>query len=81
MAESMNNEKCGMRERRVMNEKAAAIYLDMSVSWLRQSRMDCNRGNRTAAPPFVRVGRAVKYLRDDLDTWLKKNRVELTPAN
>jgi hypothetical protein len=74
MAESAGQEK------RVMNEKDAAVYLDMSVSWLRQSRMDGNREHRTAAPPFVRLGRAVKYLREDLDLWLNENRVDLTAS-
>jgi predicted DNA-binding transcriptional regulator AlpA len=26
-------------------------------------------------PPFVRVGRAIRYRRADLDTWIAQNRV------
>ncbi|MEE9473839.1 MAG: DNA-binding protein, partial [Acidimicrobiia bacterium] len=34
----------------------------MSVPFLRQSRMEGNRENRTPGPPFIKVGRAVRYL-------------------
>jgi predicted DNA-binding transcriptional regulator AlpA len=33
--------------------------------------MDGNRENRTPAPPFIKIGRAVRYLREDLDAWLE----------
>ncbi|MBA6231742.1 MULTISPECIES: DNA-binding protein [unclassified Colwellia] len=42
----------------------------MSRSFLRQSRMEGNRENRTPDPPFIKIGRAVCYLKDDLDNWL-----------
>lgn len=55
---------------RVLSEREAATYIGMSRSFLAQSRMDGPRRNRTPAPPFVKIGRAVRYLRDDLDRWL-----------
>ena len=55
----------------------AANYIRMSESWLRQSRM---RGNPDA-PPYVKIGRAVRYLETDLDAWLEKVRhVDADPA-
>ncbi len=52
----------------------AANYIGMSESWLRQSRM---RGN-PEAPPYIKIGKAVRYLKSDLDDWLQKRRhVEL----
>ena len=42
----------------------------MSRSYLAQSRMDGNRDKRTPAPPFIKIGRSVRYLREDLDNWL-----------
>ena len=63
--------------KRAMNEQDTAQYLDMSVSWLRQSRMNGNRKNHTLAPPYVKLGRSVRYLVADLDRWLEANRVEL----
>ena len=55
---------------RVFSEIETAEYIGMSRSFLRQSRMDGNRENRTPAPPFIKIGRAVRYLREDLDNWL-----------
>jgi len=53
----------------IMRSAEAARYIDMSDSWLRQSRMD----NRTDGPPFVRQGsRAIRYRRCDLDRWLER---------
>jgi len=43
----------------------AAKSLKMSVSWLAKARM---RGD---GPPFVRVGRSIRYREDDLRQWLK----------
>ena len=56
---------------RLLSEKEASQYIFMSRSFLRQARMDGNRENRTPAPPFIKIGRAVRYLREDLDAWLE----------
>ncbi|MUH73631.1 helix-turn-helix transcriptional regulator [Psychrosphaera haliotis] len=56
--------------KRSYTEKEVSEYIGMSRSFLRQSRMDGNRDNRTPAPPFIKVGRAVRYLKEDLDNWL-----------
>lgn len=55
----------------ILRSPEAAIYIDMSDSWLRQTRM----AGRTDGPPFVRQGRkAVRYRRCDLDRWLEERR-------
>jgi predicted DNA-binding transcriptional regulator AlpA len=59
-----------------LRDPEAARYIGMSESFLRQSRMDGIRENRTPGPPFVKIGRAVRYLRRDLDAWLEKYRQE-----
>ena len=57
---------------RALTEKQAALYIGMSVSYLRQSRCDGNREGCTPAPPFIKIGRrSVRYLIDALDTWLE----------
>jgi len=61
---------------RAMSEEQAAAYIEMSRSFLRQDRMNGIRNNRTAGPRFIRIGRAIRYLKDDLDTWLDSHRVE-----
>ena len=60
--------------RRGLSEAEAADYIGMSRSFLRQSRMDGKRANRTPGPPFTKIGRKVLYLKDDLDTWLEAHR-------
>ena len=55
---------------RLLSEKEASQYICMSRSYLRQARMDGNRENRTPAPPFIKIGRSVRYLREDLDSWM-----------
>ena len=61
---------------RLLTEKQAAAYVGMSRSFLRQSRMHGKRENRTPGPPFLKIGRKVLYLADDLDAWLLEHRHE-----
>ncbi|EKO3557546.1 DNA-binding protein [Vibrio cincinnatiensis] len=56
--------------KRAFTEQETAHYIGMSRSFLRQARMEGHRHNRTIAPPFIKIGRAVRYLKDDLDQWL-----------
>ena len=55
-------------------DREAAIYIGMSESWLRQSRVSGNPD----APPFLKIGRSVRYLRADLDIWLELRRRRAT---
>lgn len=64
-------------DKRCLSEAEAAVYLNVSRSALRQGRMDGPRENRMPPPPFVKVGRKIAYLIEDLDGWLKANRVDL----
>ena len=57
-------------ESRTLTDRHTAIYIGMSESWLRQARMNGNPD----APPFLKIGRAVRYLQDDLDAWLESRR-------
>jgi len=56
--------------KRALSEIEAATYIKMSRSYLRQDRMNGIRHNRTPGPRFVRIGRRIRYLKDDLDQWL-----------
>lgn len=58
------------KNKRALTEIETAEYIGMSRSFLRQSRMEGNRENRTVAPKFIKIGRAVRYLIEDLDSWL-----------
>jgi predicted DNA-binding transcriptional regulator AlpA len=55
-----------------LTETEAADYTGMSVHYLRVARL---KKPRADGPPFVRLGRSVRYLVKDLDRWLTKNRV------
>ena len=66
----------GPPKHRLLTEKQAAPYIGMSRSFLRQSRMNGKRQNRTPGPPFLKIGRKVLYLADDLDAWLLEHRHE-----
>lgn len=55
---------------RCFTEEQAANYIGMSRSFLRQARMDGPRSNRTRAPKFIKNGRKILYLKEDLDLFL-----------
>lgn len=63
---------------RGMTEEQAAVYLGVSTSTLRHSRCEGLREGRMPPPPFVRLGRKIVYLRDDLDAWLAQHRCDLS---
>ena len=54
----------------LLDERQVSRYLGVSVSFLRKARSEGAPGQRTQAPPFVRVGGRVYYRRVDLDAWV-----------
>jgi hypothetical protein len=62
-------------DEQILTEIEAAQYIRMSRSFLRQDRMNGYRVNRTRGPEFLRLGRAIRYRKKDLDAWIIKNRV------
>ena len=64
-----------------LKEQQASTYIGMSVPYLRADRMNGRREGRTLGPPFVKIGRTVRYLRKDLDAWLQAHRVDRAQAN
>lgn len=57
--------------KRSYTEEEAAIYIGMSRSFLRQSRMNGTLEDRVPGPIFIKIGnRAIRYLIEDLDAWL-----------
>ncbi len=62
---------------RAFTEAQAALYIGMSRSFLANSRASGHLQGRTHGPLFIKIGRAVRYLRDDLDRWLhERQRLE-----
>lgn len=62
-----------MLGQKVLREAEAAQYLAVSLSFLRQARSKSRP--TSVGPKFVKIGRAVRYLRSDLDEFLASNRV------
>ena len=50
-------------------EKEAAPYIGMSEMYLRVARM------KGGGPPYLKIGRAVRYDVRDLDKWLETKKV------
>jgi len=53
-----------------MTDSEAAKILGVSASFLRKARSIGVLGNSTTPPPYVQLGRAIRYRRSDLDRWL-----------
>ena len=58
--------------KRCLTEKEAAHYIGMSIAFLRKDRCEGKIGNRTIGPKHLKIGKSVRYLKDDLDRWLEE---------
>jgi predicted DNA-binding transcriptional regulator AlpA len=67
-----------MMNKRSFTEKEAAEYIAMSRIFLRKDRMNGFRKNRAQGPRFMKIGRSIRYLKEDLDTWLEAHLVNRT---
>jgi excisionase family DNA binding protein len=63
-------------ESRYLTTKEASTLIGMSESFLRRSRSEGTIGNRTPAPPFYKIGRTVRYHKDDLEKWMEAFRCD-----
>lgn len=61
-------------DKRVFKEVEAANYICMSRSFLSQDRVNGVLKNRTPGPKFIKIGRSIRYLKEDLDVWLDQQR-------
>jgi excisionase family DNA binding protein len=57
--------KIGATIERLLTPKEAAEFLRVSLSWLAKARM---RGD---GPPFIKVGRSVRYSEAALNHWMR----------
>lgn len=60
----------------LLDEREAAAYISMSEAYLRSDRYRGHVGGRTPGPAYLRLGRTIRYRRDDLDAWLAAHRVD-----
>ena len=56
------------------NNKNAAIYIGVSPDMLRLSRHNGYLFKGVAPPPYLKIGSAIRYRRDDLDSWLDSHK-------
>ena len=59
----------------ILTEDEAAKYIGMSRSYLNADRSNGPRVKRTKGPVFMKIGKAVRYRKEDLDVWLQQNRI------
>ena len=57
-------------ERRMIGEENTSHFLSVSRSWLRQARM------KNSGPPYIRIGKSIRYDILDLIQWIEKQRIE-----
>lgn len=57
----------------LLKDQEAAKYLGLSVSTLRQWRLNPGRTGFENPPPFIKLGHAVRYRKEDLDRWIEQN--------
>lgn len=50
----------------LLTERQVAEILNLSMSWLQKARI----GLIENGPPFMRLGRNVRYTRSSLDAWI-----------
>lgn len=60
---------------RLLTEVETSRYIGMSRVYLRRARSEGNRDGRTPAPPYVRIGRSIRYDLLDLDSWIQAHKV------
>ena len=65
----------GILQKRCLTEKEAANYIGMSVAYLRADRKNGHLKNRTPGPDYVKLGKSVRYLIEDLNDWLLTHRI------
>jgi predicted DNA-binding transcriptional regulator AlpA len=63
----MNNE--------LLTEIEAAKYIRMSRSFLSKDRMNGYRIGHIQGPEYIKLGRTIRYRKEDLDNWIMKNRI------
>ena len=62
---SIPNTKPGAGIERLLTPKEAAFHFRVSMSWLAKARM---RGD---GPPYIRIGRSIRYSEAVLLQWMK----------
>lgn len=63
----------------MLTEKEAAAYIAMSREFLERSRSTTRKSRYLPGPSYVKLGRTIRYLRSDLDIWIKHHHKAIKP--
>jgi hypothetical protein len=66
---------------RSVNEISAANYIGLAPATLRQARCHGEREGKTPVPKHIKIGRSVRYLREDLDQFLDEMSAQMSKVN
>ncbi|WP_024823041.1 helix-turn-helix transcriptional regulator [Aminobacterium mobile] len=67
-------------EKKWMTTREAAAYTGYSEKYLAKLRETGNIGKRVAPPYFRMSSGAVRYAKNELDTWILENSVHVIPG-
>ena len=65
---------------RAFTENEAGAYVGLAPATLRQARCHGERKGRTPVPKHIYIGRSVRYLKEDLDSFLDELRHDAQAA-
>ena len=54
----------------LLTEQEVSDRIRMSVAFLRRDRVEGKRSGRTQGPPFLRIGRSIRFRASDVDRWI-----------
>ena len=66
------------REQRLVSETEAAKILGCARITLSRGRSEGPRANRMPVPPYLKIGRSVRYSLDDLERFIENCRITPT---
>jgi hypothetical protein len=67
--------------KRAFTEGEAAHYIELAAATLRQGRCHGKREGHTPVPKHIKIGRSVRYLKEDLDAFLDEMRENTNQTN
>jgi len=59
---------------RLLTETQTCEYLSVSRSFLAKARMNGTLPGHTPGPPYIKLGRSIRYDLSDLDAWVREHR-------
>lgn len=60
----------------ILTESEASEYTGFSRNLFARARMTGRTKSDTPGPPYLKIGKHIRYRREDLDAWLLAHRVE-----